>query len=226
VDIDSILSKLNRRVSEEIVTIKAKGYEEKYSDLSKHIFGFSKNILEREGIIENPNITPTDKMLAKAILKDVCGGGWEGSGQAIKKMFSIITGVDLSAGSIDPNEKAVLPKGCFVKFNNEIGFITEKGNLATKQGDSLAKYPSYNRTKKGLELPTEKEILYFIGEVFETATLKRNLNSILKVNDPVTMETMLKVSENGHITEREDEMLYQSLVARALSNPFNKEMVA
>ena len=89
---------MSQLISDRITSIKSEGYREKYGAVAKIAHAFSKRVLQLEGVVEPDNpITPTatDLMFAKCIVNDVKGGGWEGSGQAIMKMMSIMLGRNL-----------------------------------------------------------------------------------------------------------------------------------
>lgn len=216
-DIQSILARAKTRVVTSTNTIKASSYSEKFGALAQKLFNYSKRVLELEGINENPTPqegqTATDLALARAIKEDVAGNGWEGSGQAIMKIFSIFLRRNLNSKEIGLTCKLNLPKYTIVKHNDgKVGIISPNNNLLVISGNKVIKHSSFNRTNQEMNVATVEEITIFLGEVFSNETLTKSLGTALNVTSIEEFEQGLDVSNNGINVENYDQYEYKQFM--------------
>lgn len=214
-DIQAILAKVNNKVSSTITGIQAEVFKSSYGELGKKIFEYSKRVLKLEGIIEDeekPELTATDLMLAKSIAGDVKGGGWEGRGQQIMKMFSIIIGRNLESKAVGMTCRIDLPKGTIIKTKGTVGMISENGNLMEIKGNGLNKVNSYNKMNTDIEMATEDEIITFIGQILSSPVITRDFASKFKVSTAEEVMAMFEVSMNGIDNEEADQWEYRKFM--------------
>lgn len=216
-DIQATLSNIGKKVNNKITEIQSVSFKEVYGDIAKAIFGYSKRVLINEGIEPEETTsepTATDLMLAKSIIHDVKGGGWEGSGQAIMKMFSIILGRNLESKSTGMEARITLPKGVVIKTTSgKVGMISEQGNLMCISGNSLSKDTNFRKMNMEIEVPTEDDIILFIGKVMSNPELLRNFSSSFKVSTQEEIQSMIAVAMNGMDNDKSDQAEYRKFMA-------------
>lgn len=221
-DIQATLSNIGKKVNSKITEIQAVSFKDVYGDLAKAIFGYSKRVLIDEGIEpEETTIEPTatDLMLAKSIVHDVKGGGWEGSGQAIMKMFSIILGRNLESKSTGMEARITLPKGVIIKTTSgRVGMISEQGNLMYIDGNSLSKDTSFRKMNMEIEIASEEDILLFMGKIMSNSELTRKFSSSFKVSTQEEIMSMIAVAMNGMDNDESDQAEYRKFMANINPN--------
>ena len=214
-NINEILAKMNTKVSNSITTIKSNEYKEKYGGLAKQFYDYSKRVLQLEGIISTESTaepSATDIMLAKCIVNDVKGGGWEGSGQAIMKMISIMLGRNLESKEVCES-RINLPKGTIIKTTTgTIGIITEQSNLFTIKKGSLTKDTSFRNNTSQIEMATEEEITLFAGSIMESTAMLRSFSSAFKVATLEEIQDMIAISNHGIDIEKSHTMEYKKFM--------------
>jgi hypothetical protein len=210
------LASLKSNTSDKLNEIKSKTFKEKFGGLAKSIFAYSKRVLTLEGVVESESAnkpTATDLALAKAISKDVIGGGWEGSGQAMNRIFSIFLGRNLNSKEVGLTCRIDLPKGTIIKRKNgTIGIISEKSNLQIISGAKLTKDTSFEKYNQDISLPSENEMTIFVGTILNNPDLLRNFASAFKVSTLDEFENMIATSSNGLDTEDSDNMNYKKFI--------------
>ncbi len=220
-NIREYLMSLKANTSDKLNEIKSATYKEKFGGLAKKIFGYSKRVLTLEGVVESESTskpTATDLALAKAISKDVIGGGWEGSGQAMNRIFSIFLGRNLNSKEVGLTCRIDLPKGTIIKRKNgTIGIISEKSNLYIINGSKMSKDTSFEKYNQDVSLPTEDEMTIFVGTILNDADLLRNFASAFKVSTLEEFENMIAVSSNGLDTEDSDNMSYKKFISGSMN---------
>jgi hypothetical protein len=229
-NIREYLASLKSNASDKLNEIKSATFKEKFGGLAKNIFNYSKKVLTIEGIVPSESVskpTATDLALAKAISKDVIGGGWEGSGQAMNRIFSIFIGRNLNSKEVGLTCRIDLPKATIIKRKNgTIGIISEKSNLQIISGSKMTKDTSFEKYNQDISLPTENEITIFVGTILNDEALLRNFASAFKVATLEEFENMIAVSENGLATENSDNMQYKKFISGNMNPDITIEGVA
>lgn len=220
--ISSILGKLSMRAVETVSSIKAETFETAYGIIADLVHNFSTKVGIIEGIVVDPDappLTDTDLAFARALKDPVRGGNWEGWGQQIQKMFSIITGIDLNSRQVGLEADLQLTTGTIVKdnHNSRIGIISEQGNQFYIAGTDLVKNTDFRSHTGNLSVPTRDETLLFLGTIFSSTDLTRKLSSNLKVNGTEELETLILVSLNGIETDTTCNMEYRKYITGHIS---------
>jgi hypothetical protein len=215
-NIREYLASLKSNTSDKLNEIRSATYKAIYGGLAKRIFNYSKRVLTLEGVVPSESTskpTATDLALAKAISKDVIGGGWEGSGQAMNRIFSIFLGRNLNSKEVGLTCRIDLPKGTIIKRKNgTIGIISEKSNLQIISGSKMTKDTSFEKYNQDISLPSEDEMTIFVGTILKNEALLRTFSSAFKISTLEEFENMIATSENGLDTENSDNMEYKKFI--------------
>jgi len=205
--IRGVLSKISTTIDNETTRIKSDAFMKEHEDLVEKIFTFTYHNLVEVGAIADTTLnkpSATDLALAKAISHDVAGGDWEGSGQAIIKMFSILTGVNIQQTIISNSRVDVSPYS-FFKYEGILGLCTSnsrhyiidfKGNLVQNK--------SYIKKVEHMSMPTREEIAYMLGEMYLSSSEKTKI--ILAHHHIGTLDKLMSHVEQDINRAKEQEL--------------------
>ena len=211
-EIQKACSNFTEKLITESNSIRVEKFSDKYGTVGKKVFEYSKRVLRTVGI-EPPEVAPTesDLVLARAMSKDVQGGGWEGAGQAISKMFSALLGIDFQSKAVGIDQPVQLPKYAVVKSeSNGMCMISDRGNVFSIQGNDFSKVRYFTPQTQDISLPTEDETVLFLGELFDSHS--RQLSSTMEISSPEDLGTAIDISSNGLDVQMKDQIEYRSFV--------------